>query len=257
MSNWIAAFARAKAIEAVGAQDFADFFNPSSVPSSSSFSSSLPTAAEDDLEASGRGDDELGGGGFRQPRGLAQFSRQLLVKKDLQKSGKSVVGSTKGRKVTDGEKVDSPAPLCCWDSNERGSSSGGGGMARQICRQWLKNSYLSIGKACGAGDGCPRLHVITGNPMLLYKDFSFKGLPQSSKNTILEAVKKEQEAAAKSSSVNVFSSSSLSSSSTIVDTVGEESRSLKKRKSKHEHEAVEEVTEETEACKEKKKKKHK
>jgi hypothetical protein len=34
------------------------------------------------------------------------------------------------------------------------------GMEKQICRAWLKNSYLNIGKPCKLGDSCTRKHFI-------------------------------------------------------------------------------------------------
>lgn len=65
--------------------------------------------------------------------------------------------------------------------------------ARQICRTWLKHTYLQIGAPC-VDEACLRLHEISCRADSLYKDFSFKGLPQKHRKRILERVRDEQAA---------------------------------------------------------------
>jgi hypothetical protein len=61
---------------------------------------------------------------------------------------------------------------------------------RQICRSWLKNHFLGIGKACDEST-CLRKHAITCKPELLYKDYSFKGLSPKQRKQILAQLKAE------------------------------------------------------------------
>jgi hypothetical protein len=64
---------------------------------------------------------------------------------------------------------------------------------RQICRAWLKHTYLSLGQPCtnAAPEGCPRKHAITCSPEALYKDYSFKGLSKGQKKSIFARVSAE------------------------------------------------------------------
>ena len=65
--------------------------------------------------------------------------------------------------------------------------------ARQLCRTWLKYTYLKIGKDCDGAPSCLRLHFIPDTllrrPESLYKDFSFKGLNPNQRKAILRQLK--------------------------------------------------------------------
>eukprot|EP01032_Pedospumella_encystans_P024075 gene24075-27238_t len=61
---------------------------------------------------------------------------------------------------------------------------------RQMCRAWLKHTYLQIGNPCKDGEACLRKHGVTCKPEHLYKDYSFKGIHMSRmcENKGLEAI---------------------------------------------------------------------
>lgn len=62
--------------------------------------------------------------------------------------------------------------------------------SRQICRNWLKNTFLQLGDPCKAAEGdCSRMHELPLNPLKLHSDFSFKGLNPKNKKIILDAAK--------------------------------------------------------------------
>lgn len=60
----------------------------------------------------------------------------------------------------------------------------------QICRNWLKHTFLSLGKACKANP-CPRLHQLPEQSQRLYSDYSFKGLQSKQQKVILSSYKKK------------------------------------------------------------------
>lgn len=62
---------------------------------------------------------------------------------------------------------------------------------RQMCRAWLKHTYLQIGNPCKDGEACLRKHGVTCKPEHLYKDYSFKGLSAKQRKTIMDKLKAE------------------------------------------------------------------
>jgi hypothetical protein len=80
--------------------------------------------------------------------------------------------------------------------NEPSPAGAGDNLSRQLCRQWLKYKYLSIGACCPDGvDGkglCGRQHTIPSNTGHLYSDYSFKGLSKLQRKSILDAIRLEQ-----------------------------------------------------------------
>ena len=60
---------------------------------------------------------------------------------------------------------------------------------KQICRKWLKFTFLSIGSNC-SDKNCQRKHEIVeskdGGFHKLYGDYSFKGLNKKQQSAILE-----------------------------------------------------------------------
>ena len=66
----------------------------------------------------------------------------------------------------------------------------GDGLTRQICRKWLKHTFLGLGTECSEGSGaCPRKHDLPTNLNLLYKDYSFKGLTTQQRKKIISKAK--------------------------------------------------------------------
>jgi hypothetical protein len=59
--------------------------------------------------------------------------------------------------------------------------------AKQICRKWLKFTYLKSNQPCD--ESCGRLHEVPKNPQKLYKDYSFRGLPPKQQKKILSNIK--------------------------------------------------------------------
>jgi hypothetical protein len=58
-------------------------------------------------------------------------------------------------------------------------------LLKQICRAWLKNTYLGIGAACSTAV-CSRKHSLAGmSTGQLYSDFSFKGLSKDQRKRII------------------------------------------------------------------------
>ena len=62
----------------------------------------------------------------------------------------------------------------------------GDSLTKQICRKWLKHTFLGLGTECSEGsDACPRKHDLPPNLNLLYKDYSFKGLTSQQRKKII------------------------------------------------------------------------
>jgi hypothetical protein len=108
-------------------------------------------------------------GGFCQPTGLASFF-------------KDIIDSRPDEGVPDylvlDPQIDSELSVVVKEN----------GMARQICRAWLKNNFLKLGEACKNPD-CERRHIIDSCSVgTLYKDYSFKGLTAAQRNSIIAQV---------------------------------------------------------------------
>lgn len=193
MSNagWKRAFCRAQDIEAEGEKYFEGFFKKSKTVSA------VTDPVDENIKTARKGADEnavmkvcdentksiseltepgetedvdVERGGFCQPTGLASFFKDIL-KTDSDKTGPVdlVVGPA----------IDLDLPVVVVREN---------GMARQICRAWLKNNFLNLGEACKNPE-CERRHVIDSCSVgTLYKDYSFKGLTAAQRNSIIAQV---------------------------------------------------------------------
>jgi hypothetical protein len=151
------------------------------------------------------GEKERDPGAFNQPRSIADFMRNFVVN--------FVPNSTSSGEVTSSDITNNNNTLGADDGSSEagrdGAAGGDGGasmqrfnaiascqpievngtakadnLSRQICRLWLKHTYLGLGKACPS-DPCMRCHELPSNAKLLYKDNSFKGLGKAHRKTIL------------------------------------------------------------------------
>ena len=125
--------------------------------------------SSDELVADFTGTDEGKSGAFCQPPLLAAFVAMLAG--------------------TGSEAMTAAADFETATAVEQAGKGAEGGLAKQICRTWLKYTFLGLGKECTVGDdACPRKHSLPANLNLLYKDYSFKGLaPQQRKKIIVKA----------------------------------------------------------------------
>jgi hypothetical protein len=171
-------FTNAVNVEAEGAKYFEEFITvktklmaagteTTAIPSSSS--SQAPQGAVDtDADADADADDDVGG--FCQPTGLAQFVKKI---RDPSVHSDEMPQS----QLHTAETLTDPS-----DDLEKNN------MNRQICRAWLKHSYLKIGQPCKNAN-CERRHdLLNMNVGNLYKDYSFKGLPTAQRNAIIKQV---------------------------------------------------------------------
>jgi hypothetical protein len=219
-SVWATAFHQAKLVENEGAVAFADFFERrerekrlkldeecevDSSSTSTSASASLPKAAAaaaamssstkggarsgnvgdigDDEDGEGGADEGACGSGYAQSRKISRFVQSLLSQPPSAKSNGPVSFATTTQR---------PLNAASGDSTSSAATATADNLGRQLCRQWLKFAYLGLGEKCNEAT-CQRKHEIIGNPMRLYKDYSFKGLTTAQRNSIIETVKKQQQ----------------------------------------------------------------
>jgi hypothetical protein len=213
---WSAVFSDATKIANVHKDD--PFFQNKRTCSGGGSSSSSKRALDED-------DSKDDSSGFHQPKKLAQFVRSTVnhgdlppLMNDTEVSADSSVRRTSCAVVdklettaadpsplmsttttTTRSEIVSPPPKPLDDDNnniktdednQKGRLSLEERCAKQICRAWLKNHFLSLGQVCHGE--CGRLHEIVGNPERLYKDFSFKGLNPKHQKLILNKVKEQQ-----------------------------------------------------------------
>jgi hypothetical protein len=193
-SSWGKAFRHARETEAEGAQYFEGFFKKAKIVLEGSTSTIVDQVQgveagskaieidttnlrEDAVEGvTIEETDDVERGGFCQPAGLAKFfaSTKCPGQKDS-------LGSIDGvAQVTQGA---SAAASDVTDSVERES-----GATRQICRAWLKNTFLQLGQPC-KNASCERRHLIESRSIgSLYKDYSFKGLTAVQRSSIISQV---------------------------------------------------------------------
>lgn len=234
--SWKRAFEDAKATEAEGAKSFDGFFKKSkiegivsniedkTVPSiddyneRSEFKPTFTKAVEkEDVER----------GGFCQPSGLAAFVKFHNKKSntDIQKNDEIAYEITVKNKLDqnldEGTKLEELDQGLINDVHNPDENEGKeNGMARQMCRAWLKNTYLQLGQPC-KNQKCERRHLIEGKSVgSLYKDFSFKGLTTAQRNSIINQV--QSAAAADAHPVTIIPSGitrqSIDSSKKVIDT---------------------------------------
>ena len=165
MSSWASAFRAAKATEAEGRAAFADVLD--AAPKAGKRS------RDGDDEAEGEGEEV---GCFRQPAGLSQFYKRL-------KSGEPPPIAAVSSRSEEGA---SERP-----SKQQLTEGGGDYLARQICRSWLKHTYLGLGSACG-DKSCGRSHKPPAVVAHMYKDFSFKGLSKENRAKIITKMEAEK-----------------------------------------------------------------
>lgn len=221
-SGWKRAFCRAQDTEAEGEKYFEGFFKKSKTVSAVTdpVDKDLKTAhiGTDDTESMKVSDesaksilkltepketeDDVERGGFCQPTGLASFFKDIM-------SSRSEIS---GHHVLDVDnQIGSDLPVVVVKEN---------GMARQICRAWLKNNFLKLGEACKNPD-CERRHVIDSCSVgTLYKDYSFKGLTAAQRNSIIAQV---QSGAGKTVAKNA---TIISTTASAVEKVAEETKSV-------------------------------
>jgi hypothetical protein len=188
-SGWKRAFCRAQETEAEGEKYFEGFFKKSKTMSAATDpvdeDSKTASIGLDEKAATiisnkvakpvpkltDRGETEdvdVERGGFCQPTGLASFFKDAMNSRSVKVVPDNLVGDPE---------IDSD--LSVVKEN---------GMARQICRAWLKNNFLKLGEACKNPD-CERRHVIDSCSVgTLYKDYSFKGLTAAQRNSIIAQV---------------------------------------------------------------------
>jgi hypothetical protein len=193
-SSWCKAFRHARDTEAEGAQYFEGFFKKAKIVQEGSTSTivdqvqdveagskALGTDAtnlrEDALEGvSTEETDDVERGGFCQPAGLAKFFASAKCSRQEDSLG-SIDGAAQAIQG---------APIAAsnvTDSVERES-----GATRQICRAWLKNTFLQLGQPC-KNASCERRHLIESRSIgSLYKDYSFKGLTAVQRSSIISQV---------------------------------------------------------------------
>lgn len=132
-------------------------------------------------------------GGFKQPKKLALLA--LGHNQAGSSESSAVTGSTtEVAVISDSINVDTNTEKEEEQHGEKRLLSLEERCARQLCRAWLKNHYLSLGQPC-TEQPCSRMHKITCRPEKLYKDYSFKGLNNNQKKAIIDKVRAEQAAA--------------------------------------------------------------
>jgi hypothetical protein len=210
--SWKRAFSAAKIVEAEGDAYFEGYFKKSKVEE---VTGNKEKVAEIDvdlfLEDDGNNNtakekfrptytkavekEDLERGGFCQPTGLASFIKKykrkdlsdssfMATKRNAVESGYVLnLKSTEDNKDNNDNNDSIPIPVPIVESEQREN-----GMARQICRAWLKNTYLKLGQPC-TNQKCERRHIIESKSVgLLYKDYSFKGLTTAQRNSITSQV---------------------------------------------------------------------
>lgn len=214
-AGWKRAFCRAQDIEAEGEKYFEGFFKKSKTVSAVTDPvdenikiarkgtdnnavtkiSDESTKSMSELTEPGETEDvDVERGGFCQPTGLASFFKDIF-KKDSDKTGPADA-------VVD-PALDLDLPVVVVREN---------GMARQICRAWLKNNFLNLGEACKNPD-CERRHVIDSCSVgTLYKDYSFKGLTAAQRNSIIAQVQSNaRKTVAKNTDMIIMTNSAVGS----------------------------------------------
>eukprot|EP01036_Dinobryon_divergens_P031371 gene31371-40757_t len=175
---WVHAFGRAQQVESEGAKEFEDLF----VIGKRSFKQSAESFDH-------RQQDQ---GAFSQPKQLADFVQTILNEMEED-------DGTKDTPLQSLAQEDHVVPIAQVNSsissninsssgNESNSNSNSGGSLQQICRRWLKHTYLGIGEPCVSAV-CQRLHEVIGKPERLYSDYSFKGLNSKQQKAILNQLK--------------------------------------------------------------------
>ncbi len=128
------------------------------------------------LEPGSDNEEENERGGFSQPVALARFIKDAkaadpLVQTELHAQ------RFKDTLINSGNDINAENSVEPYDNRPK-----------QICRVWLKNAYLGIGKPCKGG--CNRKHEIPSKqPESMYSDFAFKGLQVSHQQKILSMAK--------------------------------------------------------------------
>lgn len=177
MSNnpWNAAFKKAVEVDTEGERDFADVPRTAAKKRDRDGNSgSLNTESSSVIIDANQEDDTEESSGFCQPVKLAMFVKDRISK------GKETTVSGAFENATE------EAPE--QEIKERDMVEVCG---RQICRTWLKFSYLDNGNPCPEGNACLRKHAITCKPELLYKDYSFKGLSPKQRKRIMDKLTAE------------------------------------------------------------------
>ena len=193
-SSWGKAFRHARDTEAEGAQYFEGFFKKAKIvlegststivdqvqdveAGSKAIGTDTTNLREDALEGvSTEETDDVERGGFCQPAALAKFFASTKCPGQKDSLGR-IDGAAQ---VTQGA---STAASDVTDSVERES-----GATRQICRAWLKNTFLQLGQPC-KNASCERRHLIESRSIgSLYKDYSFKGLTAVQRSSIISQV---------------------------------------------------------------------
>ena len=190
-AGWKRAFDRAKNTEAEGAKHFEGFLkklrkNDESLIFLEDKSSSIGTALSEPIQRekfrptySGEVEKEiLERGGFCQPTNLASFFKKGKSEEDAAMLNVPRWGNVEEMKI---------ASLS--ETSHDVNIDKGNGVQRQICRAWLKNTYLQLGSPCN-NVSCDRRHLIESKSLgSLYKDYSFKGLTTVQRNTITNQVR--------------------------------------------------------------------
>jgi hypothetical protein len=168
-SSWEEAFLHARSVAAASDATVADFVE-------------RQNRIHDDGGVGGGDDDSkkhVDTGAFNQPRELAEFVSTYILG-----AGSATTAS----------------PLTDSKSKEEGKESASrktdkaDNIARQICRAWLKHTYLGLGKPCksdASSVACMRRHQLPSNVNLLYKDYSFMGLSAPQRKAILAKAAKD------------------------------------------------------------------
>ena len=174
-SSWNLAFKRAVEIDEEGAKDFTDLVDHSKLRKKAKHSDKSENGTEEIAIASPNNEIEVEdtAGGYCQPLKLAKFVKDM--------EGRTKFGETANKLETEENNSEPESPL----HEERDMVEVCG---KQICRTWLKYSFLKLGSACDQ-QTCLRMHEIKCKPELLYKDYSFKGLPAKHRKRILEQLK--------------------------------------------------------------------
>lgn len=132
-------------------------------------------------------------GGFKQPLKLARYMSQYVGSNDTKivniNNPKCIESNEEKMINTNNDNCN----IINSDKQEYHTSKPERNMVevcgKQICRAWLKHTYLDIGKQC-QNKNCLRMHdIVVTNPESLYNDFSFKGLSIHHRKHILEKLK--------------------------------------------------------------------
>lgn len=221
VNGWKCAFTHAVSVEAEGAKHFEGFFKKNKVENKESASSNDNCSAVFDVNHSTRDTfrptyknpiekeeetDERGG--FCQPSGLADFV------KIQQSNCSSLMTVTENDNANQNNlKKLSNNPIQTVSENIPQFETENG-MARQICRAWLKNTFLQLGQPC-KNQSCERRHIIESKSVgSLYKDYSFKGLTTAQRNSIISQV----QANAASYLTSSIASTAATTTTTITST---------------------------------------